>query len=266
MKRMLPAALGGILAAALLAGCGSSASDPVQEVCVRQTSADGSCILYDYTADGNQSKAVNYAADGMLLGWTEYTYNEDGLQTEETTYDADGAMQSRCQTEYQDGNMTRRTYYAGDDTQQYQETFSYDEKGFPTKETYTSDSMSYWYDIETDENGEETKRTLMDESDEPTITVTFDYNASGLLIKTTTYEDASMETMQGWTENDYDADGNLTRQTSYDDAAQVDTVWEYRYDGNGNLIEVSTNGAGSAQTLTEYEYAPLSDVIQDNQS
>lgn len=267
MKHIFSAALSGILVVALLSGCSSNGTDTQsEEVCIKQTSSDGSYITYDYDTEGNQTKATNYSATGTLFGWTAYTYNENGLKTEEITYDSDGAAQSHSEIEYDGDNMTRWTCYDAEDAQQYQQTFTYDEDGFLTKETYADDTTSYWYDIENDKNGNETKRTMMDDSDHPEMVIVSDYNSDNLLIKTTTYEDAAMETLQGWSENDYDVDGNLIRQTAYNAAAQINSIWEYSYNTKGNLIGTTFSGTGSADVLNTYDYMPLSELLHANET
>lgn len=267
MKHIFSAALSGILVVTLLSGCGGNGPDhQSEEVCIKQTSSDGSYITYDYNTDGSQTKATNYSATGTLLGWTEYTYNENGLKTEEITYDPEGAVQTHSTMEYDNGNMISRTCYDAEDIQQYQETFTYDEDGFLTKETYADDTTSYWYDVENDKNGNETKRTMMDDSDNPEMVIVSDYNSDNLLIKTTTYEDAAMEMLQGWSENDYDADGNLIRQTAYNAAAQINAIWEYNYNTNGSLIGTTISGTGSAEVLNTYDYMPLSELLNANET
>lgn len=268
MKRMLCAALCGVLTLGLLSGCGGDVSgsgenttvgyEPPKYVCTKQTSADGSYITYDYDRDGRQTKAANYSAKGNLLSWTEYIYNEDGWKSAETAYDADGKIQTHSEIEYDGGNMTSWTCYDGDDKQQYQETYEYDENGFMVKETHTEDTMSYSFDIEVDENGNETKRTMTDDSEGSALVTEMNYNSAGLLIKSTELEGGKA---QNWTEYDYDANGNLIRQTLYNASAQVDTIWEYTYNKDDNLISVTINGTGSAEVLYTYDYMTLQEYL-----
>ncbi|MDO5784134.1 MAG: hypothetical protein Q4P20_03615 [Eubacteriales bacterium] len=233
--------------------------EPPGYVCVKQNNADGSYLTFAYNRDGECVKSTCFSVDDTLMGWTEYTFGDSGWKTEQTEYNAEGEIKTRSVMEYDGGCMTKLTCFDGENEQQYQQTYDYDENSYCIKETYISDNLSYWYDIERDENGREIKRTMRTDDNDQTTTVEFSYDAEDQLIKTTTYEDSAI---RGWDEYTYDAAGNQLSCTAYTVDGQANGAWEYSYDKDGNLIQAAFNGTGSAELLSTYEYMTFGDYLK----
>lgn len=252
----------------VLSGCGETGETPTEGVagyeppkyvCVKQSNADGSYLTFAYNRDGECVKSSSFTADDTLAGWTEYTFGDSGWKTEQTEYNADGEIQTRSVMEYDGSCMTKLTCFDGAGEQQYQQTYDYDENSYCIKETYTSDTLSYWYDIERDEDGRETKRTMRTDDGDETMTIASSYDAEGQLVKSTTYDD---DAIQNWDEYAYDADGNQISCTSYTADGQVSTAWEYTYDTHGNLIQTTIHAAGSAELLSSCEYMAFGEYLK----
>lgn len=178
--------------------------------------------ICEYNENGNLAEELFYNLGGLYFSYRyEYQYDASGkvivcdcyynddvgtLYTEERyQYDAYGNVVFYCLDEGGDGVWEREEKY----------DYEYGEDGSVKGYFY------YCY-----------------YSDELTDVDKYEYDASGKLICTYSYDDA--DTLEYYTEYKYDRNGNLISRYTYDDKGSVKNFIEYKYDING-IMRVREN-------------------------
>lgn len=204
-----------------------------------------------YDEAGNELSGTEYNSYGAVSAWFEYTYGGNGKVQSKALYRTD-----------RNGN----SYIA--------EECTYDEAGQERSDAYYDvdwDGNTYlWLEEIYDEYGKTLKTYYNNREFESGIEITYEYDGSGHLLKSTWYDaadgsvqsrreytcdedghvlrvtrygygygyDGSEENLEGWDEYTYDASGNVLSATVYGSDGEVRDGWERTYDSFGNVASL----------------------------
>jgi len=129
--------------------------------------------IYEYDANGNNTKSTWYNANGTISGWNERVFNSNGYTTRSSSFDAAGKLEWRTDYEYNALGYTTRhtdyndqglvgwginefdsrdrfiryTYFNADGTIDYWNEVEYDNQDRVIRETYYSGdgTIQGWY-------------------------------------------------------------------------------------------------------------------------
>ncbi len=239
--------------------------------CVRRRDGDGDELRYAYDAKGHLALMSTWTGKTRTSG-VDYSWDEEGNLARLT-------RDNGTRTDYERdtrGNVTAIRHYDADGKESSRILYAYDSCGRVTSKTTSAGRERYAYDVNgrlssvTYPDGSTERRTYDDVGNCKSI-----QKASG----TVTYETDELNrcTRAGDVLCGYDADGNLTNvvqrsaamrslnaantstkavEYRYDSLNRVvarceNGVWlGYRYDANGNLCEIISNGI----TVVRYTY------------
>ncbi len=201
-------------------------------------------VNYEYDADGNVSYESyhNYKPAGMFYtsGTPEETLNDAGQVVTVTYKSGDGKVNNIINYTYNADGTVATEDYKDSDGDTYLVTYTYDETGKKTQAT----GVPY------------------NTSGEQTMTVTYAYDGAGRLIKESGLQDnpsSSRWYNEKVKEYTYDAAGNMTLMRTYTlnyDQGELYRVysvkrWDYQYDSNNQLTQVSYSELGDFNSAGE---------------
>lgn len=168
---------------------------------------------YNYDSQGRLLSVDSKDADsGSYEGKTVIKYGSNGEISQRSRYNADGSLYSRYMYTYDSNKrLIRETVYSSDGSLLYKTNYTYGSNGkLSTEICYDSDgSMSL-------------KRTYV-------------YDAYKNLTRFTTYESNGSKTYEET--YSYNKSGYMTSSTEINNFYSYKTIYKYRYDSRGNIIE-----------------------------
>lgn len=251
---------------------------------------------YEYDDHGNQIKNISYSSDGSIdkQTETEFEYNAAGKMTKVTQYvlpepDREKYVSNEYEFEYdEEGTLIRSkeaSYSVYEDMPQMNSTMvmeaEFNAQGDMIKwnsSIHTEDGSEdindeYTYEYEYDAEGRVTKQASYIDTEIRDIRV-YEYDAEGRIIKEIYSMPGYWKDTRGY---EYNENGNRTKYTydmAYEEGAQdwgledesftVETVYEYEYDGAGNMVKwTSYNKENPEQKIGECEYDANGNVIRE---
>ena len=260
-KKLFTVFLAAVFTGALLAGCGSAATEETEE---SETTVEESAEPEEESVSGQieeeeaeepeiitiylpVKKTILQDDDSWLS--EEYEYDDHGNQIKNVSYASDGSVENRTETEFEyndDEKMTQVTQYV------------IPESG---KEKYVANEYAYEYD----EKGvlvrsKETNYTVYEDMPEmnSTMVMEAEFNEQGDMIKwnsTIHSEDGSEDIDDEYTyEYEHDTEGRITKQTSYYIDTEVRDIRMYEYDAESRRTKEVYVMPGYWKDTREYEY------------
>lgn len=118
-----------------------------------------SYMTYEYDENNNQKKVTFYNGDGSVQSEQYTYYGEDGKKEKEERYAAEGYLMA--EGSYIEEGVWRDTYYNSDGTIDFIEEQIITEQFWSVSRTYDSEgNLTYYEEIETNEDGQQKKRSL----------------------------------------------------------------------------------------------------------
>ncbi|OEF55537.1 interleukin-like EMT inducer domain-containing protein [Enterovibrio norvegicus] len=188
---------------------------------VMETLGGGQHRRYAYDSFGNQTREA-WLEDGVEKANKRATFDEFGRQKTETWLD--GTVISY--THNAKGELTRK-HGGGMDMR-----FEYFENGLLKKQTMGGKSETFAYDV----NGKQTKRTLLEGSQQLTTNTTWDSHGRLASLSTSTPKGFGKTLKTASVSYTYDAVGNRRQVVSQLGSNAAETRW-YRYDGDNRVTE-----------------------------
>lgn len=183
-----------------------------------------------FDENGNRKKLIRYKSTGEIDFSYEFRYDKNNNLTAMETYDRFGNLKGRSESQYDNyNNEILRKVLENSSSGELKTEFYYDSEKRLTKTVNYSKKGELASTQILEYNGELVSKSIVKD-------------ASGKQISETIYE--------------YDNDGYLIKEST--NGIQGTNEIRYKYDSNGNLIEVTDK-----QTRREYKYDSKGNLIED---
>lgn len=259
-KKLFTVFLAAVFTGALLAGCGSAATEETKEseTAVEESAEPEEESVPEQAVEEEEEpetitiylpvkKTILQDDDSWIS--EEYEYDDHGNQIKNISYSSDGVISRETETAFEyddDGKMTQVTQYMipVDDGEKYvanEYAFEYDEEGILVRSKETNYTVY--------EDMPEMNRTMV---------LKAEFNAQGDMIKwnsTIHSEDGSEDIDDEYTyEYEHDTEGRITKQTSYYIDTEVRDIRMYEYDAEGRRTKEVYVMPGYWKDTREYAY------------
>lgn len=178
--------------------------------------------------------------------YTQYTYDEFGNELTVETRAEDGTLTSSSSKEYDENGYLVKMIYVNEDGESIT-TYENNENGDVIKSVSDSQIRTYEYD----ENGTLRKSAYYNEFGEIYILIVYNEQGDEIFEKYVISEELALETTFT---NEYGDNGNLIKviKKSSDGTGSTEEITEYEYDTDNNRIKEITN-EGQFVTTREYD-------------
>lgn len=201
---------------------------------------------------GYLSKLEEYDENGEIIKSTSYTKDGNTASTEEWIRESDSSGKTITKSNFKNGSLVEKLFTKYDTDNNVIENSTFDSEGS------IKESEKFEYDTD----GKKKSRTLYKNYGyfgETTIEYTYEYNTNGLLAKETSQEkNYNYQREESITnsveEYEYDSQGNLIKTIKN---GRFGDEYKYEYDKNNNILKTwrKITQDGDFNLIAEYEYS-----------